>query len=94
MNLGQHISIPAISSLGLEAITAVLPDSSLRRRVKIYKVPLAVSADRYYITVTDAGGVEVVPPSRSKDNLMLVDYTLSSDGGFSINSIHKEVINA
>ena len=94
MELGKHISFPPVPALGLDAISADLPDSELRRNVKIYSVPTAVSADRYFVSVSDAGGVEVVPPSRSKDNLLLADYTLASDGDVSVNYIHKEVLDA
>jgi hypothetical protein len=94
MELGKHISFPPVPTLGLDAMSADLPESELRRNVKIYKVPPAVSADRYFVSVSDAGGVEVVPPSRSKDNLLLADYVLANNGDVSINYVHKEVLYA
>lgn len=94
MELGQHISMPEVPVLGLPAMTADLPDSPLRREVKIYRVPESVSSDRYFISATEAGGAEVVPPSRSKDNLLLARYTLSPDGEASISYLHEEVKNA
>ena len=94
MNLSKKIEIPALPLFGLPPITADLPSSNLRRRVKIYKVPGNISSDHCYISVSDAGGIEAVPPSRSKDNVLLADYTLTSDNQTNINYIHKELSNA
>ncbi len=94
MELGNHISMPEIPALGLGSLEADLPASDLRREVKIYKVPAAVSDDQYYISATEAGGSEVVPPSRSKHNTLLAQYTLGADGDVSISFIHEEVENA
>jgi len=94
MELGKNISLPQIESLGLDAMEADLGDSALRREVKIYKVPQNVSDDKYYVSATEAGGVEEVPPSRSRDNLLLARYTLGADGDVSIKYLHKELKNA
>lgn len=94
MQLGNHISLPQIPALGLGALEVDLPASDLRRETKIYKVPTAVSDDQYYISATEAGGVEEVPPSRSRHNTLLVQYTLGADGDVSISFIHEEVENA
>lgn len=93
MKLNQHISIPEISALELPAMSADLPDSALRREVKIYKVPEIVSADQYFVSVTEAGGSEVVPPSRSKNTRLLARYTLGPDNETSIAYLHEEVKN-
>ena len=94
MELGKSISIPEIPALDLGAMTADLGDSALRREVKIYKVPQAVSSDQYFVAATEAGGVEEVPPSRSRDNLLLAQYTLGADGDVSITYLHKELEDA
>jgi hypothetical protein len=94
MQFGRQISMPEISALGLGAMEADLGASDLRRDVKIYKVPQSVSDDQYYISATEAGGIEEVPPSRSRDNILLVRYTLAADGDVSVQFIHKEVQNA
>lgn len=94
MELGNTIKLPEIPALGLGALNTDLPASALRREVKIYKVPEAVSADLYYISATEAGGVEQVPASRSRDNTLLARYTLDADGDTSTQYIHKEVENA
>jgi len=94
MELGKYVDFPALPALGLDATSADLPASDLRREVKIYKVPAEVSTDQYYISITDAGGVEEVPPSRSKDNVLLCQYSLGADGDVSIKYLHEELENA
>lgn len=94
MQLGQQISIPAVSALGLDSMDADLGASDLRREVKIYQVPQPVSDDQYYISVTEAGGIEEVPPSRSRDNLLLARYDLGADGDVSVKYLHEELKNA
>jgi len=94
MELGDVIQLPEIPALGLGSLNVTLPASDLRREVKVYKVPEVVSADKYYISVTEAGGVEEVPPSRSQDTLPLVHYDLSPDGESIVKFIHEEVENA
>ena len=94
MQLGQQISIPEITALGLGAIEADLGASEMRREIKIYKVPQAVSADQYFVSVTDAGAVENAPPSRSKETLLLAEYTLESDGNILIKYQHEELEDA
>lgn len=94
MQLGNYISLPEIPNLNLNAMDVNLPVSALRREVKIYKVPASVSVDNYFISITEAGGAEEVPPSRAKDTTLLVQYTLSTDGDASVKFIHKELANA
>jgi hypothetical protein len=94
MQLGNHISLPEIPNLGLNAVDVDLPASDLRREVKIYKVPASVSADNYFISATEAGGVEEVPPSRAKDSLLLAQFTLGADRDVSVEFIHEELENA
>lgn len=94
MELGNTIQLPEIPALGLGALNTDLPASDLRRIVKIYKVPEAVSADQYYISVTEAGGVEQVPVSRGRDTLLLAHYDLSPDGDAAVKFVHNEVQNA
>lgn len=94
MELGNHISLPQVPDLGLGALEVDLPTSALRREVKIYKVPESVSSDQYFVTATEAGGAEVVPPSRSRDNLLLARYTLAPDGEAQIHFIRQEVRDA
>jgi len=94
MELGQYVSIPEIPVLGLQAMEADLGTSEMRRDVKIYKVPQSVSDDQYYISATEAGGIEEVPPSRSRDNTPLAHYTLDSDGNTIVKYQHEELQNA
>lgn len=94
MKIGQKIEIPGIPALQLDPMSADLGTSALRRDVKVYKVPESVSADKYYISVTDAGEAEDVPPSRSKDNTLLLQYDLGADNAVSTKYMHKELKNA
>jgi hypothetical protein len=94
MQLGQQISIAEIPGLGLGAMDADLGVSELRRDVKIYKVPTAVSEDRYYISVTDAGGIEQAPASRAKNTMLLAHYNLDAGGKATVYFIHGGVQNA
>lgn len=63
--------------------------------LKVYIVPVDLSADRYYMSITHPGNVEVAPPSRSKDTLLVL-AARQSDG--SLETIQKhtdlEVIDA
>jgi hypothetical protein len=92
MILGTTIQIPGI--MGVPALDCTLPESDTNRRVKVYLVPEAVSADRYYIGIIEPGGIENIPPSRGRDTLLLVDYSLSETGESTINYINEEVRNA
>lgn len=93
MEIGNTIQLPEIPALGLPALNADLPASDSRREVKVYKVPESVSADQYFISVTEAGGVEEVPPSRSVHTTLLIRYTLGADGDVSVHFMHTEVQN-
>ena len=42
-------------------------------RIRAYIVPEVLSADRYYISMTRPGHVEIAPPSRSRDTLKVLD---------------------
>lgn len=92
MNLGTTIQIKGIR--GNQDLDCTIPDSEASRRVKVYLVPEAVSADRYYVSIIVAGAAEKVPPSRGKDTLVLADYSLSESGETTINFINQEVLNA
>ena len=98
MVLDKKIQIPALPDLGLKELEITLPDSLMSRTIKIYKVPVAVSDDQYYISSTDIGAAEVVPESRARDTLLLAEYSLNPDGKSTIiylhKSLHKEVKNA
>jgi len=92
MKLGNEIQLPA--SHGLQPLSYTLPESqSSNRRIKIYRVPEAVSGDGYYISIIEAGAVETVPPSRAKDTMILVDFNLSGDEA-TVNYIDEETKNA
>lgn len=92
MELGTNINIAGIN--GLQGLEHTLPESETNRRVKIYQVPESVSADRYYISITQPGAVEIMPPSRGKDTLLLADYSQDQEGKVTINYINEEVKNA
>ena len=92
MNLGITIEMPGIR--GTQDLECSIPDSDTNRRVKVYLVPATVSRDRYYVSITMMGAVEKVPPSRGKDTLLLVDYSLFGSGETTINYINEEVLNA
>ena len=92
MELGTNINLPGIN--GLQGLEHSLTEPEENRRVKIYLVPESVSADRYFISITQPGGVEIMPPCRGKDTLPLVDYSQSQAGEVKINYINEEVQNA
>lgn len=92
MKIGIKIELPGIR--GANTLKHTLPDSDNNRQVKIYLVPESVSPDKYYISITPIGGREDVPPSRLRETLLLVDYTLSGDKTENINYVHKELKNA
>jgi len=92
MELGTNINLPGIN--GLQGLEHTLPEPETSRRVKIYQVPESVSADRYYVSITQPGAVEIMPPCRGKDTLLLVDYSQPQVGEVTINYINEEVKNA
>lgn len=92
MEIGTSINLPGIK--GVPALEYTLPEAETNRRVKVYQVPESVSADRYYISITQPGAVEIMPPSRGKDTLLLVDYSQDQAGEVTINYIHEGVKNA
>jgi hypothetical protein len=94
MEFGNSIRLPEIPALALSAMAADLPASAFRRQVKIYQVPVSVSADQYYVSCTEPGASEEAPPSLSRNTLLLARYTLSPDGDTTITYLHKEVQNA
>jgi len=91
MNLGKTIQLPGIR--GAHDLDCAIPDSGKTRRVKVYQVPAAVSDDQYYVSITEQGATEDIPPCLGRDTLLLADYSLSGDGESTINYIHEEVNN-
>ena len=89
MELGTNINLPGIRDA--EDLIYTLSEPTTSRRVKIYFVPETVSADRYFISITQIGNVEIIPPCRSKDTILLADYSQDIDGNVIINYINKEV---
>lgn len=92
MQIGQHIEIPGIR--GASDLIYDLPAFTEARRIKVYLVPEAVSADRYFISIILPGANPVVPPSRSKYNVLLVDFRQESEEEISVIFVNEEVKNA
>jgi len=92
VELGTNINLPGIN--GVQDLEYTLPEPETNRRIKVYQVPESVSADRYYISVILPGTVEIMPPSRGKDTLLLADYSQDQAGKVTINYINEEVKNA
>ena len=92
MELGINIKITGIR--GATDLDCSIPESDQSRRVKLYLVPVAVSTDQYYISITMPGGTEIIPPCRGKDTLLLVDYHLSETEETTVNYINEEIENA
>ncbi|MCD6346231.1 MAG: hypothetical protein J7L96_02295 [Bacteroidales bacterium] len=92
MELGTNINLPGIR--GAEDLIYTLSEPTTARQIKIYLVPETVSADRYFITIKQSGAVEVIPPCRSKDTILLADYSQDTDDNVIVNYVNKEVQNA
>lgn len=92
MQIGNHLEIPGIR--GVADLVCDLPPAETPRRVKVYMVPEALSADRYYISIAPIGAIEAMPPSRSRDTVMLVEFSQDGTDGTSIHFVHEEVENA
>ena len=92
MDLGTTIQLPGIH--GAQDLNYTLPNSDQHRKIKVYLVPVAVSTDQYYISITIPGGSEIIPPCRGKDTLLLVDYHLSETEETTVNYINEEIENA
>ena len=92
MDLGTTIQLPGIH--GAQDLNYTLPTSDQPRKIKVYLVPVSVSVDQYYISITMPGGSEIVPPCRGKDTLLLADYHLSDTGEPTINYVNEEIQNA
>jgi hypothetical protein len=92
MQIGNHLEIPGIR--GADDLICDLPDTETGRKVKAYLVPDAVSADRYYISIIPTGTRETVPPFRTRDTLLLIDFVQDNEGNININFIHEEIQNA
>lgn len=86
--IGKTIQLPAMPGMGLDALDYTLPAGTTTRRVRVYSVPAAVSADRYFISITDIGGIETVPPSRSRDTQRLADFSLDANDNATTHFIH------
>ncbi len=50
-----------------------IPDVDESETLKAYIVPTELSADRYYVSITQSGYTEVAPPSKSKDTLLVLN---------------------
>jgi hypothetical protein len=92
MQIGTHLEIPGIH--GADDLVYDLPVFDEPRRVKVYLVPEALSADRYYISIKQAGVPEIVPPSRAKDTFLLVDFYQQEEDQIQIKYTNPEVENA
>ena len=92
MQIGINIQLPGIHGAG--ELDYTLPNSDQHRKIKVYLVPVSVSVDQYYISITMPGGSEIIPPCRGKDTLLLVDYHLSETEETTINYIDEELKNA
>ena len=92
MQIGINIQLPGIHGAG--ELDYTLPNSDQHRKIKVYLVPVSVSVDQYYISITMPGGSEIVPPCRGKDTLLLADYHLSDTGEPTINYVNEEIENA
>ena len=92
MQIGINIQLPGIHGAG--ELDYTLPESNQLRKIKVYLVPVAISSDQYYISVTLPGGSEIIPPCRGKDTLLLVDYHLSETEETTVNYINEEIENA
>ena len=92
MKIGIQIQLPGIR--GASNLDYTLPDSDQSRKIRVYLVPVAVSTDQYYISITMPGGTEIMPPCRGKDTLLLADYHLSDTGEPTINYVNEEIQNA
>ena len=60
-----------IQYAGLDQVA--VPSEPHAVRIRAYIVPEALSTDRYYISMTRPGHVEIAPPSRSRDTLKVLD---------------------
>jgi hypothetical protein len=92
MQIGTHLEIPGIQ--GASDLVYDLPAFDEPRRVKVYLVPEALSADRYFISIKQAGVPEIVPPSRAKDTVLLVSFDQQEEDQIQIKYINPEVENA
>ena len=92
MQIGINIQLPGIR--GASNLDYTLPDSDQHRKIKVYLVPVSVSVDQYYISITMPGAIEDVPSCRGKDFLLIADYHLSETGETTINYIDEELKNA
>lgn len=92
MRLGTQIELPGIQGAEDLSYTITAPTGS--RRVKVYLVPSDISSDRYFISITDSGGTEIVPPSRAKDTVLLADFGQDESGKTTVHYINEEVKNA
>jgi hypothetical protein len=92
MQIGTHLEIPGIQ--GAADLIYDLPDFEESRQVKVYVVPETLSPDRYFISIKQAGVPEIVPPSRAKDTVLLVDFYQQEEDQIQIKYINPEVENA
>ena len=92
MQIGTHLEIPGIH--GADDLIYDLPDFEESRQVKVYLVPEALSSDRYFISIKQAGMNEIVPPSRGKDTVLLVSFDQQEEDQTQIKYINPEVENA
>ena len=90
MRMGNTINITGVT--GASDLSCEVPAPTTQRRVRVYLVPADLVDDRYFISVTDAGCSEIIPPCRSLDTVLLVDFSQDADGRAVLNFQHPEVM--
>ena len=94
MKIGQKISLEGIKEFGLGPLEVDLGESSVNRDIKVWMVPKTICEDRYFISITEPGVPEELPPCKIKDASLLLHYKLDPEGNTDIVFIRKEVRNA
>lgn len=88
---GLETSWDAVASLGLPSFSHSFEPSELRRTVKVYAVPAAVSESRYFLAEMEGGAVEEAPPSLVRETILMVHFILPPEGDASLVFVHPEV---
>lgn len=88
---GLETSWDAIPALGLPAFSHELEESEWRRTIKVYAVPEAVSASRYFVSETAANEVEEAPPSLVRETDLLAHFVVQPDGDAQLIRVRPEV---
>jgi hypothetical protein len=68
-----------------------IEEKGYRQRVKVYAVPPELRPDGYFVAVKGPGEVEVVPPSKAVDTVLLLDCEVTGDGETSTRFVHPAV---